>query len=576
MATTSSTTSSAAASATTTGSIDVASIVAQLMTIENKPLDTLKTKITTSQAIISDLGSMKSKVSALQTALATFEDPSTYNNPSASTTNASVVTATANNAATIGSVSVSVSKLATSSQYVLTKSTGQNFLSATDTVHIDSQDGFGITVAGQTFNTKTTPLVPTGTDGATTVTDLKNWVNNLGVNVSANIIQTTSASDWVLQINGTQTGLANAVSINPGGTDVLNGGSAGSANPVAIKNTDAQDAVATIGGVTVNRASNVISDVVSGITFNLVGQSTGSEQSAVTVSQGADTSNAMINTLIKAYNDVITQYNTLTANSATSATPGHLANDPTILSFVNNIKSMFSSGAVDASNMSVIGFSSTADTVNIDKANGYLQVGSHKYQFSTIPQASPTVNDFITWINGLNVGISASAVTVNSQVSIAVKNTQNNTNTAIDFTGINSAASRKTTSLSSMGMDLQLDGTITFNTASYQTAVSNGLAGKLASGLNIGYAGAASNLAKFLTSEIDPASGALVNQIQTQQNAVLDLQKKQTELQDRLNSVQNNYITQYSALNALLFQLNSTSTSLASALTAITNINAGK
>ena len=571
MSTTSST-SSTAASATTTSAIDVASIVSQLMTAENKPLDALKAKIVTNQTVISDLGSMKSKVATLQTALATFEDPSTYNNPTASTADATVVTATANNAAAIGSVSVNVSQLASSSKYVITKGVSTNFVSATDEVHIDATDGFKITVAGTVYKTTdaATPIISTGTGGKTTLTDLKNWINNLGANVAASIIQTTGSDQWVLQVSGTQTGATNAVSIASGTVDTAN-------DPTVSSVTIAQDAIATIGGITVNRASNNINDVVSGVTFNLIGKSIDSNtKTAITVSQGLDNSSAMINTLIKSYNDVVTQYNTLTANSTNSSTPGDLANDPTMLSFVNTIKSMFANGAVDASNVQITGFSDHTNTINIDKTNGYLQIGLVKYNFSSISATTPTVDDFVAWVNGLGAGISASTVKSGANVSVAIKNSVANSNLAIDFSGMNPPISRTTTSLSSMGMDLQLDGTIQFNTASYQTAVSNGLAAKLASGLNMGYAGATNNLDHFLTSEIDPASGTLVNQIQAQQNAVLSLQKKQSELQDHLNSVQNNYITQYSALNALLFQLNSTSTSLTSALTAITNINAGK
>jgi len=125
-------------------------------------------------------------------------------------------------------------------------------------------------------------------------------------------------------------------------------------------------------------------------------------------------------------------------------------------------------------------------------------------------------------------------------------------------------------------MDLQLDGTIQFNTASYQTAVSNGLFNKLSIGLKMGFSGVTSNLDNFLTSEIDPTKGALVAEITNQQNSILDIQKRETDLQTRLNGIQQGYINQYSALNALLFQLNSTSTSLASSLAAVTNINAGK
>ncbi len=658
MATTSSTNSSSstssAASAVTTSNIDVASIVSQLMTVENQPLTALQAKITGVQTVISDLGTMKSKVATLQSALATFEDPSTYNNPNANSSDAAVVTATANSSASIGSVSVSVSQLAQASKLLVTKGASTNFSSATDTVAIDSVNGFSLKVGSKTFNTKdaANPLVSTGALGATTLTDLKNWINGLGANVAANIVQTVSANDYVLQISGTQTGAVNAVSIGLGsldsasssaliglstatagpytpattstsgsgtgasftvnvsgpnaGTVTMTGGSGyqvgdtvtiaagqlgvgssattfkitsidGSADQLAASSiTNAQDAIATIGGITVNRSSNSINDVVSGITFNLVGQSASGSSASVTVQQGADNSSAMINTLIKAYNDVVTQYNTYTANgnsgSSTTATNGDFANDPTMLSFVNNIKSMFAYGATDTTNATISGYNSVADSAKIDTTNGYLQINGAKYKFSSSGQANPSVSQFVSWVNGLGAGVTASF----DGSKINLNNSQTGGSNSIDLSGTTNAVVRTTISLAAMGMDIQLDGTMQFNTASYQQAASSGLYTKLAKGLKMGFSGSGSSLDAFLTSEIDPAKGALVQQIATQQTSITSLQKKQADLQDHLNQVQNNYITQYSALNALLFQLNSTSTSLASALAAVTNINAGK
>ena len=48
--------SSASSTSSGTASIDVAGIVAQLMTAENRPLDAIKSKISEQQVIISDLG----------------------------------------------------------------------------------------------------------------------------------------------------------------------------------------------------------------------------------------------------------------------------------------------------------------------------------------------------------------------------------------------------------------------------------------------------------------------------------------------------------------------------------------
>jgi flagellar hook-associated protein 2 len=321
----------------------------------------------------------------------------------------------------------------------------------------------------------------------------------------------------------------------------------------------------------VDRPSNAISDVVNGITFNLQGLSSGTNPASVSVAAGADNSNTMINALITAYNAVINQYNTLTANSVTSSTPGDFANNPAMLSFVNNVKSMFSNGTTDPTTLSMTGFTAATDTVNLDAVNGYLQIGSVKYPFSSITQTPPKVSDLVGWINGLNAGVTASfdGTSINLNNAAAA-------HLAINLSGVNNSVKRNTISLASMGMDLQLDGTLQFNTTNYQSAVTSGLYQKLASGLKVGYTNFSSNLDSFLSAQIDPSTGTLVSEMNAQQSSITDMKSKQTVLQDHLNQVQNNYITQYSALNALLFQLNSTSTSLASALTAITNINAGK
>ena len=111
--------SSSSTSNTGAASIDVASIVAQLMTVENKPLDAINTKITQQKVIISDLGTVKSKVSALGDALKAFQDPNSYNNAVAITSDATVIQATAANGALIGNYNISVGATALASKYTV-------------------------------------------------------------------------------------------------------------------------------------------------------------------------------------------------------------------------------------------------------------------------------------------------------------------------------------------------------------------------------------------------------------------------------------------------------------------------
>jgi flagellar hook-associated protein 2 len=457
--------------------IDVAGIVEQLMTVENRPLEKIKTQIEQKKLVISDLGTIKSKVATFQDALTFLQTPTTFNNSAASSSDATVVSATASNGAIKGNHSVTVTSLATA-----TRNTVSGYASNTASATVDAATGFAITVAGTTYNTSgsktvngvTTANAVTVLGASPTVTDLKNWINGLGVNVSASVVQTTSSSNWALMIQGTQTGTTNAVSFT--GLTGLGGDT-----PALISTAvaAAADASFVVNGTTFSRASNTVNDVIDGLTLSLNKASASAQ--TISVGKGADVSNDAINTLIKSYNDVMTTHKTMTANSSNSDKPGNFANSPTTLSFINQIKEGFAKG--------------------------------------------------------------------------------------ISYT---SSGELKTMSLSTLGIDLQLDGLAKFNSSSFATASAAGLRDTLALGVTMGYVSSTSNLNTFITSQVK-TGGVLSGQIDSENEAVRILTKRQSDLQIRLNSIQNNLVSQYSALNALLFQLSSTSNSLTSALDALTN-----
>jgi flagellar capping protein FliD len=66
-------------------------------------------------------------------------------------------------------------------------------------------------------------------------------------------------------------------------------------------------------------------------------------------------------------------------------------------------------------------------------------------------------------------------------------------------------------------------------------------------------------------------AGAFDEMIKNEQGNINEMNKKEVALQLVLDQKQTSYTTQYSALNALLFQLSNTSNSLTSALSGLTN-----
>jgi flagellar capping protein FliD len=93
----------------------------------------------------------------------------------------------------------------------------------------------------------------------------------------------------------------------------------------------------------------------------------------------------------------------------------------------------------------------------------------------------------------------------------------------------------------------------------------------LASGIRIGYDTSASkDMSQSIAAMLD-YQGTIYQRVQMEQQLQRDMSQKKADLQDRLMRVQQQYTAQYAALDALLFKLNSTSTSLKGALDALNN-----
>jgi len=373
------------------------------MAIARAPLNSLQEKISKSGVIVSDLGSLKSKVASLQNALVALESPATYQNTTATTSNSTVATITTSLGAPVGRYNVQVSQTAESSNFSIS-----GFTSLTEVLTLNGP-GLNLTIGtGQNavsynsatvYDATTTPKTTGGNLAAipsntSTLTDLNNWINslfsNFGIKVSSNIVQTTTGN-YSLSISGTQTGLSNAISfsglnrtsVNTVANTTSTTSSTGTNNtPYSVSiNSEARDSIVSINGLSVQRSSNSISDVIKSTTITLVNQVLPNEPqkptTLATVSQGADNSIPTIQNFITAYNAMITQYKLMTANAVNSpgtTSEGSLASSPAMLSFVGDIKNLLSGGALtvtkDSISMKSLGMDLQADgTLKFNQAN---------------------------------------------------------------------------------------------------------------------------------------------------------------------------------------------------------------
>ena len=142
--------------------------------------------------------------------------------------------------------------------------------------------------------------------GTTTLQDFVDAVNSdatLSGRIAASIVNagTTSSADYRVVLSSTYTGTSKgnlAVTIDAGLTDVaLNGGTV----------SQATDASFTVDGLgTITRSSNVVSDLFTGMTLNLL--KTGAS-TTISVGSDADGTGDLINQIAKQYNDIVEYVN---------------------------------------------------------------------------------------------------------------------------------------------------------------------------------------------------------------------------------------------------------------------------
>lgn len=480
-----------------TASIDVASIVSQLMATENKPMTALKDKIVSKTLLISDLGTLKGKVASFQTALVALQDPTAMYTAVASSSDESIVNITNTTGAIEGRHDILVSQVAQPAQM-----TFDQFSSSTANAGLAAGDTFSITIGSRSY----TYTPPTGvTLATTTINNLKNWVNALGDNLSASIVP-TSGSNYALKIQGTQPGSDNAITYSHTASGVaVNGLGSPVVAPTVVA---AQNASFTLDGVAYTRNSNTITDALTGVTINLIKAST--VHQSISVDKGDDQAPKMMQGLVDTFNDLVTTAKKLSARAGSASgatTNGSLANSPSALNFLSQIKSMLNGDihytlAGNAGTISVgeLGFEMQYDGTakfnaktfkEVDNASAILASGI-KVGYQTYVVRDP--------VTGLEISKNTTDVTLNSYLTSLLKVTTSTTN------------------------------------AGTQTL-----------------------------------AGAFDQMIKNEQSNIDSMNNKERALQLQLDQKQRSYIRQYSALNELLFKLSNTSNSLTSALSGLTS-----
>ena len=105
------------------------------------------------------------------------------------------------------------------------------------------------------------------------------------------------------------------------------------------RSVSASDAALTVNGIDITRSTNSISDIITGMTINLL--NTTNSVGTVSITTDSSQVETKLRTLVTAFNSAITTFDTLSDPDATGENAGILSGDSSLRSIENKIKDLF-------------------------------------------------------------------------------------------------------------------------------------------------------------------------------------------------------------------------------------------
>lgn len=302
-----------------------------------------------------------------------------------------------------------------------------------------------------------------GSSGGT-LQDLADAINSTaGVGATASI----SSDGKTLSLQSTTAGSAGTITVKSRIVDT-------SATALGYSSTvSGADASLNVDGVNLTSASNIVSNLIPGVTFQLLSPTSvdsGGNAVPIQVIIGNDNTDveSAINTMVNDYNTLIKAINAQEGNDA-SGNPQPLFGSPTISLLQQQLMSSLNlqspNGYLDAvKNASDM----LAGTLSIQLGGGE----AHTIDISTL--SDQTLSGLANAINAANFGVTAAVVTTNGQSTLTLRSQSAGTagsltvNSSIsDVTNGNTPVNYTETSdipgLTSLGISMNNDGTVTLD-----------------------------------------------------------------------------------------------------------------
>lgn len=330
-----------------TGTLDVNSLVTQLMTIERAPIEKLDRTRSGVQTKLSAVGQIQGALSSLQDAARALTSLTTWQAAKASSADETTVLASASSGAPKGNYSVRVDQLAQRQSVsgpalaAPTTVVGGGILTIQMGSAAPSGPGFTPDPARAALNL----TVPDGS----TLTDLVSQINAAEAGITAAMVK--DGSTYRLLLRSTDSGIANAFRItasdSDGNSTDANGLSMAIIDPAAptaaaaTLNESSRDAEFVFGGMELTSSNNKIESVVENTTIELRKVNASPVDVNVVVDEAAI--RAAVDKFVSAYNELNKQISTHTRYDAATRTSGTLQGNRAILTVQSQMRELVGS-----------------------------------------------------------------------------------------------------------------------------------------------------------------------------------------------------------------------------------------
>jgi len=330
-ATSSTSTSASLMSALGAGSgIDVESLAKSLVEAERAPRkEVIDGRISKAEGQISGYGAMKYSLSTLQTAFEGLNDASDLASLTVSNSQPTAFTMTTTSAATARAYSLQVTQIAKGETRAASFSASTEF-------NAGSEFWINLSLAGVALD----PIAVTTDSPAGIV----RAINGADLGITAQLIQTgsDSGSDVSIVLTGPE-GEDNTISVSASRDE------AGTSTIAELSDSDvwgqkqaASNAQIVLDGLTIDRDSNEIDDVITGATISLYSTTSGTARLAL--QRDTSTIQTKMEALVTAYNDLQDSFDVLNnPDSEVETYGGALAYDSLLRTIRNQLRSIFTS-----------------------------------------------------------------------------------------------------------------------------------------------------------------------------------------------------------------------------------------